>query len=199
MKILLVSNNLVIENIDYNYLCPIEDKRVNRPLSIAGEKKAKELVKKINVNSIYASNYASAIGSAKYISEAKNIPIIIDKEFRDSEIGDMGKNNIQMLRFMQERNYDFKYPNGESLKETKYRMLKAINKIIDNNEDCVVFTHNRAILGLLLEYCDTGYNLDERLILSYNDKVILDDAYHDMDLIEMDFENNKVINIKRLS
>ena len=198
MKILLVSNNLVIDNISYNYLCSVEDKRVNRPLSIEGEKKAKELSKKINVNSIYSSNYASAIDSAKYLSAAKNIPIIIDKDLRDSEIGNMGKNNISMLRYMQDRNYNFKYPEGESLNDTKNRMLRIIHKIIKDGEDCVVFTHKRAILSLLLEYCETGFNLEESLILSYNDKVILDDVENDIDLIEIDFENNKVINIKNL-
>ena len=110
----------------------------------------------------------------------------------------MGKNNISMLRYMQDRNHNFKYPEGESLNDTKNRMLRIIHKIVKDGEDCVVFTHKRAILSLLLEYCETGFNLEESLILSYNDKVILDDVENDIDLIEIEFEDNKVINIKNL-
>ena len=198
MKILLVSNNLVVNDLSYNYLCSVEEKRINRPLSIEGEKVAKRLSSKINVKKVYASNYASAIDSAKYISEQNGLSIIIDENLKDSVIGDMGKNNIQMLRFMQERNFNFKYPNGESLKETKERMKSCIESIIESNEDAVVFTHRRAILAFLLDYCKKGYNLDERLVLTYNDNVIVDDLETDIDLIEIDILDNEVINIKNL-
>lgn len=198
MKILLVSNNLVIDNIIYNYDTLVEEKRINRPLSIKGEEKMQRLFSNLNFNSIYSSNYASALCSAKYISKQNNAPIIIDKDLKDAIIGEMGKNNIQMLRYMQERNFDFKYSQGESLNDTKRRMLNCLNKIIQKKTDAIVFTHKRAMLAYLLLYCEQGFNLDDRLILSYNNEIILDDSENDMDIIQLIITDNKITDIKRI-
>ena len=199
MKILLVSNNLVVQDISYNYDTTIEEKRVNRPLSIEGENFMEMIAPKLKFNNIYASNYASAIGSAKYVSRKNNNElIIIDKDLEDSIIGDPKKNNIQMLRFMQERNFDFKYQNGESINDTKLRMKKCIDRIIRDNKDTIIFTHKRSMLAYLLLYCEKGYNLDDRLILSYNNKVVLDDIDNDIDMVEITLEDMKIINVKRI-
>lgn len=199
MNIYLVSNNLVIDNIIYNTDVSLEEKRLNRPLAIEGEKLALRLCKNISPQAIYTSDYASAIGSAKYLSKEFNLPIFIDTNLRDSVIGDIGRHNIKMLRFMQERDFNFKYPNGESLNETKIRMKKVMNKIIkENNNDIVIFCHKRAILSYLLDYTTHGFNLDDRLILSYNDQVILDDSEKDMEIIKIELEDMKIKNIESI-
>ena len=77
MTLYLISNNLVLDNIIYETDESIENKRINRPLSIEGEKEAVKLVKKIDGNVIYSSNFASALATAKYYSSYKNIPINI--------------------------------------------------------------------------------------------------------------------------
>lgn len=47
VTLFLVSNNLVIDNILYETDEGVEDKRINRPLSIEGEKASVKLVKKL--------------------------------------------------------------------------------------------------------------------------------------------------------
>lgn len=197
MTLYLVSNNMVLEDLVYETDETVEEKRINRPLSIEGEKKAVKLVKKINANIIYSSNYASALATAKYYARYKNIFININSFLNDSKIGKLGNRNIKMLRFMQERDFDFKFNNGESLNETCNRMNIAINSIIKRigNQNIVIFTHKRAILGYLLKYLDKGYNLDDRLILTYNDKVIIDDAEKDIDIIKLEILHNKIVDI----
>lgn len=199
MKVYLISNNLVLDNITYNTDESLEEKRINRPLSIEGEKIAKRVASLINVNNIYSSNYASALGTAKYLSEKENVTIHIDSNLKDSKIGNLGNRNIKMLRFMQERDFNFKFPNGESLNETKLRIKKIMKEIIEtSNGDIAIFTHKRAILSYLLDYTEHGFNLDERLILTFNEKVVLDDVEKDMDIIVLDIENGKVISIDTL-
>ena len=195
MTLYLVSNNMVLEDLVYETDETVEEKRINRPLSIEGEKKAVKLVKKINANIIYSSNYASALATAKYYARYKNIFININSFLNDSKIGKLGNRNIKMLRFMQERDFDFKFNNGESLNETCNRMNIAINSIIKRigNQNIVIFTHKRAILGYLLKYLDKGYNLDDRLILTYNDKVIIDDVEKDIDIIKLEILHNKIV------
>lgn len=197
MTLYLVSNNLVLDNISYDSDVTIEEKRISRPLSIEGEKLAMSIAKKLRGNVIYSSSFASALATSKYYAALVDEKVNIDILLNDSKIGDVGKRNIKMLRYMQEREFNFKFPGGESLKETEVRMNNVINKIIRKNigHDIVIFTHKRAIMGYLLKYLHQGYNLDDRLILSFNDKVILDDVETDMDIIKIDLEKGKIVNV----
>lgn len=197
MTLYLVSNNMVLENICYETDETVEEKRVNRPLSIEGEKEAVKLVKKIDASIIYSSDYASALASAKYYASYKNLVININSFLSDAKIGKLGNRNIKMLRFMQERDFDFKFAGGESLNETCNRMHIAIDRIIkkNGNKNIVIFTHKRAIMGYMLKYLNQGFNLDDRLILTYNDKVIIDDIEKDVDIIRIDFDKNNIINV----
>jgi len=195
MVLYLVSNNLVIDDIVYETDETLEEKRINRPLSIEGEKIAVKLVKKIKANIVYSSSYASSIASAKYFASVKKCNIVINSFLNDLRVGDLGNRNIQMLRFMQERNFDFKFNRGESLSDVNKRMNIAIDRILkkNSNKNIVIFTQKSAITGYLLDKLEKGYNLDDRLILSFNDKVIIDDANQDVNIIKICFEKGKII------
>lgn len=195
MVLYLVSNNLVIDDIVYETDETLEEKRINRPLSIEGEKMAVKLVKKIKANIVYSSSYASSIASAKYFASVKKCNIVINSFLNDLRVGDLGNRNIQMLRFMQERNFDFKFNRGESLSDVNKRINIAIDRILkkNSNKNIVIFTQKSAITGYLLDKLEKGYNLDDRLILSFNDKVIIDDANQDVNIIKICFEKGKII------
>ena len=195
MILYLISNNLVVEDISYETDEKIESKRINRPLSIEGEKLAVKLAKKIDADIIYSSSYASSIDCAKYYASLKKKEIIINSFLNDLRLGDLGKRNIKMLRFMQERNFDFKFNRGESLSDVNKRMNIAIDRILkkNSNKNIVIFTQKSAIMGYLLDKLEKGYNLDDRLILSFNDKVIIDDANQDVNIIKICFEKGKII------
>lgn len=200
MILYLISNNLLIDNIIYETDEKLESKRINRPLSIDGEKLAVKLAKKIDADVIYSSSYASSIDCAKYYASLKKCDIIINSFLNDLRLGDLGKRNIKMLRFMQERNFDFKFNRGESLFEVNKRMNIAIDRILkkNGNKNIVIFTQKSAIIGYLLDKLEQGYNLDDRLILSYNDKVILDDIEQDIDIIKLNLEKGKIINCETI-
>ena len=195
MVLYLVSNNLVLDNIVYETDESLLEKRINRPLSIEGEKNAVKIVKLINANVIYSSCYASSLATAKYYASYKKLNINISSFLNDALIGEMDNRSIKTLRYMQEKDFDFKFRRGESLNEVCTRMNIALKRIIkkNGNSDLVVFTHKRAILGYLLSYLDKGYNLDDRLILSFNDKMIIDEAHHDIDIIKLTFVKDKLV------
>lgn len=200
MILYLISNNLVVEDISYETDEKIESKRINRPLSIEGEKLAVKLAKKIDADIIYSSSYASSIDCAKYYASLKKKEIIINSFLNDLRLGDLGKRNIKMLRFMQERNFDFKFNRGESLSDVNKRMNIAVDRILkkNSNKNIVIFTQKSAIMGYLLDKLEKGYNLDDRLILSFNDKVILDDVEQNIDIIKLELEKGKVINCETI-
>ncbi len=197
MTLFLVSNNLVLDNIVYETFDSVLEKRINRPLSIEGEKLAIKIVKKIDADIIYSSSYASALDTAKYYASYKRKEVYVNSFLNDAKIGDIGNRNIKMLRYMQERDFDFKFNHGESLNEVKERMEIAINRIVkkQGNKNIVIFTHKRAIMGYLLPYLEKGFNLDDRLILSFNDMVILDDTQNDVDIIKVEYEKGKIVNV----
>ncbi len=196
MTLYLVSNNLVVDNILYETDEGLEEKRINRPLSIEGEKASVKLVKRIDASIVYSSSYASSIGTAKYYASYKNIDVNINSFLNDLRIGDLGRRNIKMLRFMQERDFDFKFNRGESLNDVNKRMNIAIDRIIkkNGNKNIVIFTQKSAITGYLLDKLEHGYNLDDRLVLSFNERVIIDDNLSDVDIIKLELEKGKVIN-----
>lgn len=196
MTLYLVSNNLVVDNILYETDEGLEEKRINRHLSIEGEKASVKLVKKIDASIVYSSSYASSIGTAKYYASYKNIDVNINSFLNDLRIGDLGRRNIKMLRFMQERDFDFKFNRGESLNDVNKRMNIAIDRIIkkNGNKNIVIFTQKSAITGYLLNKLEHGYNLDDRLVLSFNERVIIDDNLSDVDIIKVVLEKGKVIN-----
>ena len=196
MTLYLVSNNLVVDNILYETDEGLEEKRINRPLSIEGEKASVKIVKKIDASIVYSSSYASSIGTAKYYASYKNIDVNINSFLNDLRIGDLGRRNIKMLRFMQERDFDFKFNRGESLNDVNKRMNIAIDRIIkkNGNKNIVIFNQKSAITGYLLDKLEHGYNLDDRLVLSFNERVIIDDNLSDVDIIKVVLEKGKVIN-----
>lgn len=58
-------------------------------LSIEGERKAEEIsqLKELkNIDILWSSNYARAIGTAKYIAEQNNIEINVDENFNERKL-----------------------------------------------------------------------------------------------------------------
>ncbi len=199
MNIYLISNNLVLNGLDYESILSVDEKRKNRPLSIEGENLAKNLKNQFSCDEVYSSSFASSLATAKYFIMENNNFININEDLNDVKIGEMNRHNIKMLRYMQDKNFDYKYNNGESLNDAKKRMVTYINKIIKKGiRDVIIFTHKRAIMAYLLNYCDVGYNLEEHLILSYKDKVIIDDTENSVDIIKLSIRDEKIEDINYL-
>lgn len=200
MKLYLISNNLYENNISYTDKNNLELKKMTRPLSIEGE----ELAKNISVldifnhtNIIYSSEFAGAIATSKYLANRLNKQINIDDSLNDCKIGELGNRSIKMVSFMQEHDFDIKLNNGESLAEVGNRVKNSIEKLLYTNyEKIALFTHRRSILGYLVLVAKTGYNLDDNLIIEFKDKVIYDDAFKDVDIIELEFDGRELLDIK---
>ena len=201
MEIYLISNNLYENNLSYNDLQDIELKKLTRPLSIEGENLAKELSLNDIFNDItliYSSLASSSLGTAKYLAERINKKIIIDESLNDCKVGKLGNKSLKMIKFMQEHDFNIKLSEGESLNEVGDRIEKVMNKIIfiEANHKVMVFSHKRTILGYLLKYGQPGYNLDDNLIIEYNNKVIYNEVEKDIDIWKITVANKKVVDIE---
>ena len=173
----LIANNLVVGDLNYLKTENIDDKREKRVLSIEGEKAALKLarIKGMDcVSKIYSSGYASAIGTAKYLSKRLSLPVNILNDLNERKIGKFPE-GLKLSYFKDSQEHDFNYhlPNGESIEDTKQRITKVINKIVmEDNEVTAIFTHQIAINSYLMNYCEVSYNLDDHLVLNYKDQVV---------------------------
>ena len=200
--IYLINNALTLNNL-YFPESDLKIKREKRILSIEGEKASQELALKEelqDVNKIYASNYVMALETAKYLASKLNIDINICKELGERVLGNLGDKKIRIIQELQEKDFSYKLPNGESLNDVKSRALRFLNQVLIKDKDLKIamFTHNVLITALLLVYCEEGFNLDNKLILNYHDKAIIDGDWKGIKVIELTFLDQELLDIKNI-
>ncbi len=201
MKIYLVSNNLLLDRINYGKDTNLEVVRMIRPLDIKGYSIAEHIAKMDlfnDIENIYSSFYSSALSTASFISKKLEIEVFLDSNLNECRVGTLGSKNMKMVKGLQDHDFTYKLPNGESLIEVGKRIKNVVEDIIKSNENSLVFTHKRAILGFLTNYAKVGYNLDDNLILEFNGKIIYDDSDTDYDIYELVIEDNEIVDINYL-
>jgi broad specificity phosphatase PhoE len=200
MRIVLISNNELSTNCYFEDEPNIETKKKLRPLNIEGEVLAKKLSKEElfeDIERIYADASSGSISSAKYLAERLNQDIIVNKRLYDCKIGDLKGKTIKMLSYFQEHDFTFKLPGGESLQECGNRIVSFIRSVINEGyENVAVYLPKRCMMAYLMNHTETGYNLDERLILTYKDEVILGNSDEKVDVFIVEYHNKEVNNIK---
>lgn len=196
----LIANNLVTGDIDYLQKEAIDSKREKRVLSIEGEKAALKLarIKGLDcVSKIYSSGYASAVGTAKYLAKRLALSVNVLNDLNERKIGRF-PDGLKLTYFKDSQEHDFNYhlPEGESVNDTKERLTRVINKIIkEDNEVSAIFTHQTAINSYLMNFCEISYNLDDHLVLNYNDNVVSN--FNSLIIYKLVYgDNNELIDIK---
>lgn len=200
--IYLINNSLTMNNINFSDRESLISRREKRILSIEGEKESAKLANSsllAKVNVIYSSPYVMSIGTAKYLANNLGIDINIKDNIGERVLGELGSKKIRQVSEIQENDFDYRLNGGESFNDVRIRMLGFIHQILREDEDktIAVFTHNVAITCLLSEYCDKGFNLDNRLILNYENDAIVDGAWDGINVIELVFDNGNLESIVR--
>lgn len=201
MKIYLISNNLLLDGLSYDSNSNLDLIRMLRPLNGNGENLAKKIseAKELqNIEKIYTSFHSSAISTAKYLANKLELKISMTELLNDCKVGALGSKNMKMVKGLQDHDFAYKLSGGESLNDVGDRINNFIKTIIRKKEECVIYSHKRAILGFILKYSQVGYNLDDSLIVEYNGKIIYDDSETDIDIYELTIENNEIKNISRI-
>lgn len=169
-------------------------------LSVSGEKKAEEISKNKELqgfDAIYSSSYIRTLETAKYMALENNTVIHVDDRFNERKVGDLAPMEITELRVLQAKNFDFKLPNGESLNEAKKRIQKALKELLNNEKGnkVLIVSHPTIITALLSTWCEVGYNFDYDIILSYDNKAIIDGNFSFSNIIKLDFDDTNLINV----
>lgn len=172
-------------------------------LSVSGEKRAEELSKcpeLQNIDAIYSSNYVRALETAKYIALENNTIINIDDRLNERKIGTMGDMEWREFHHLQTKDFDFKLSGGESLNQTKKRMVEAMKSILmfETGNRVVVVSHSTALTCLLSAWCELGYNYDGDIILSYDNETIVDGSFEAPMVFKVVFDGMNVLSVEYL-
>ena len=173
-------------------------------LSVSGEKRAEQLSKYEelqNIDSVYSSSNISALETAKYIALENNTIINIDDRLNEYKIGDMGDIDYKELYRLRTKDYNFKLSGGESFNQVKKRITEALKSIImfETGNRIAVVSHEGALTSLLSSWCNVGHNYDDEIILSFNDKTIVDGSWTSPHVFKVTFDGMEVIDIEYLN
>ena len=203
MKIFLIACTELSNNIVFTNETDIEVKKKYRTLNPKGDMISKKLAKMDEfegLEAIYSDMSFGSIELAKNLAYEKDLLINVNKKIYDCKIGNLDGKSIKMLSYFQERNFDFKLEKGESLNECGRRITAFIDEVLEDGYKTVaVFMPKRCIMAYLINHTDVGYNLDESLVLTQNEKVILDNTGQLCNIYEITYDGKEVEKIKNLS
>lgn len=191
-----------IKNISMN-----DDKQITNEkafLSVSGEKKAEAMskIKELqNIDAVYSSSYDRSLQTAKYIAQENNTIINIDDRLNERKLGDMtGIDGMEFHR-MQVKDFDYKLPGGESLNETKKRIVEAMKNILmfETGNRVAVVSHSTALTCLLSAWCESGRNYNDEIILTYGDETIVDGHWSAPMIFRVSFDGMTVTDIKYIN
>lgn len=193
---ILKSNLNMISNKDSNQL-----QNEKSFLSVSGEKKALELSKHPElqkIDAVYSSNYVRSMETAKYIAAENNTIINVDERFNERKIGNMNDMEWNEFSKLQIKDFDFKLPGGESLAQTKKRMVEAMKNVLmfETGNRVALVSHSTALTCLLSAWCEVGHNYDGEIILSYGDETIVDGHWTAPMLYKVVFDGMNVLSIE---
>lgn len=172
-------------------------------LSVYGEKQSQKLSENIelcHIDSIWSSSYTRAKATAKYIASNNNLPINIDSNLNERKLGNLK----ELGEFMkgkktrdpsQEQLLDrnFKTSDGESAEDTRQRMTKFFDKILQeyNGKKIAVVSHGGSIKFFLLNWCEV--NGDVKLVYK---NTVLDIT--SPCLLKLTFRKNELVDIEQI-
>lgn len=200
--IYLMRHSMVLKNInnDYNNES-LQLQNEKMPLSIEGEELASNISKESelqNIDVVISSNYVRAMATAKYISNANNVTLIVNSAFGERKFGINSWDELPSgFGLRQNNDENYKVGDGESQKEVRERVYKALMDVIDEYKDkrIVIVSHGSAILWLLKQWCDV--NLVDKYVM-FNGKIILEDNVFNCTTFKLEFDDKKLVNIDKV-
>ena len=200
--IYLMRHSIALKDInnDYNNES-LQLQNEKMPLSIEGEELASNISKESelqNIDVVISSNYVRAMSTAKYIANANNVNLIVNSAFGERKFGINSWDDLPTdFGLRQNNDENYKLEDGESQKEVRERVYKALMDVVDKYKDkrIVIVSHGSAILWLLKQWCDV--NLVDKYVM-FNGKIILEDNVFNCTTFKLEFDDKRLVNIEKV-
>lgn len=200
--IYLMRHSIVFKDInnDYNNES-LQLQNEKMPLSVEGEELASNISKESelqNIDVVISSNYVRAMATAKYISNANKVNLIVNSAFGERKFGVNSWDELPSnFGLRQNNDENYKVGDGESQKEVRERVYKALMEVVDKYKDkrIVIVSHGSAILWLLKQWCKV--DLVDKYV-TFNDKVILEDNVFNCTTFKLEFDDKRLVDIEKI-
>lgn len=114
--------------------------------------KSIKVLEHLKINKIYTSDIKRAVTTAEMISSSINVPIVKTDLLREQNKGDCNGLNkeeayLKYKSYLDNKDVNIKYPNGESLKDL-YDRVKSNMNLLNELDDVLLITH-RGVINML--------------------------------------------------
>ncbi|PCF43039.1 histidine phosphatase family protein [Staphylococcus delphini] len=135
------------------------------PLSGKGRREAENLAKWFEgkrVDAIYASPYARTLETVVPLARATNIHIQVVDGLRERVIGEW-VDDFYTYAAEQWKNFDYRLPGGESLKQVQQRIVPSFEDILshEKGETIVISGHGTSLAGLFHILTDGTFGYEQ--------------------------------------
>jgi len=142
----------------------IHDDRI-RPLTGKGwqdSKKVTSFLADKNVEMIFSSPYQRSIDTVRDFADTTGLQIHIVDDLRERKITNAWIDDFEGYSKDQWSDFDYKLPEGESLREVQERNISALNSILKKhkNKVIVIATHGTA-LSTIINYYNESFTLED--------------------------------------
>lgn len=197
MFVYLISVNNYASSIVYDESLSIEDKRKQRPLSVAGLRLSSK-VKIDNIDKIYTSNYVSDISASTFLNEYSNASVVITDKLHDLLVGKLKSKSLQMVSYFQERDFSHKCDDGESINDAHDRLDNFIKSLTHMN--VAIYLPRRLMYSYLVKNMNSDFNGEDRLaIINEEGDVVMDHNEEDIEIFKVYINSDKYITKVNLS
>lgn len=139
------------------------------PLNQTGKDQALGLIpimSRLKIETVFSSNLSRAVETAQIATADLNLFIQQDPRLRETNVGEaegmtfdnleakFGADGISRWRSYEERDLDFKYPNGESKRQMMFRIREVILEIAQSTErqNIAIFAHGMVMRALTFAF-----------------------------------------------
>ena len=114
------------------------------------------------IDAIFSSPYKRAVDTIKAFAESRNLEIELVSDFRERKIAGEWIEDFNEFSKKQWADFDFKLPEGESLREVQERNIQALRRILETHagENIVVGSHGTA-MSVIIQYYDPSFGYSE--------------------------------------
>ena len=165
VKLILVRHALTVDN---------QKSRLSGHIDSSISEEGKEQIDKItnylkdfDIDKIYTTTSSRTKDTVKKLSELKSIEIIEKESLIEISFGDFEGLTFDEIKDkypkefqdMIEKGYEYKYPNGESLIDSYYRVCIELDNIISNNDDrtILICSHGGTIRNIITYLISNSY------------------------------------------